>query len=654
MMKSRHTEYEGWEAGLIDLPSRSRLYSLAPIGIGTAQAECLTSYVMRLAAAHCLSLGTLYKQEIYPLIIAEAADLYKQPPYRSLKVTSNIRDARCWNGAERSASNLARALECLTCVPGLHLLTWLPWEAVLSRQFLLRRQRAWCPECLSQWQDKDQAIYEPLLWTLQAVSICPIHDCALMKICPCCRRNLEALSANARAGHCSQCQQWLGRSVEDQRSFAGIRGSIQLHEQRWIAESIGELVARAPGLSNSLSPISIDENVEDLINRLIKGDGPNVADLIGVRKKIVSFWHGGRRIPRLEFILKLCYRLDLSVADFLTAMIGRLNCGTQIEETQLQNLKVPAKRKAVAAWEANVRRVLEASLLEEPPPSPPEIAERLGYASTRPLYDKYGELFRRIVARYRMTIGRQVSIQPPPDKKQPFLLRQLLEQELSKESPCHPRNLARRTGYKCFDTAERQCSELWQALLGKHRERREEEKARRHERERKMITSALSEDPMPTMDEIVRRLGYRSKPNLSKRFPDECSAIRKKRDRRREERLEELEAKLRAVLSEEPPRPLTQVAASLHRDRSELYRRWRELCHAITARHAGYRRERARKKRLALKEQVRQIVLELHQHGLHPSKERIIPLLHNPPNSCFVTLNEILKEIRKELNLPTL
>jgi hypothetical protein len=58
--------------------------------------------------------------------------------------------------------------------------------------------------------------------------------------------------------------------------------------------------------------------------------------------------------------------------------------------------------------------------------------------------------------------------------------------------------------------------------------------------------------------------------------------------------------------------------------------------------------------RLVLEEQVRQIVLELLQRGLHTTKERIIPLLHNPPKICFVTLNRILREIREELNLPTL
>ena len=58
--------YDLWSLALPTLPPRSRLYSLAPMGIGTSQVESLTSYVMRLAEAHAVSPGTLIRQEIFP------------------------------------------------------------------------------------------------------------------------------------------------------------------------------------------------------------------------------------------------------------------------------------------------------------------------------------------------------------------------------------------------------------------------------------------------------------------------------------------------------------------------------------------------------------------------------------------------------------
>jgi hypothetical protein len=200
-----------------------------------------------------------------------------------------------------------------------------------------------------------------------------------------------------------------------------------------------------------------------------------------------------------------------------------------------------------------------------------------------------------------------------------------------------------------LDALKRQLTESAHPFQYKEEERRIQRGC-----ERELMTAALNEYPTPIMKEVVRRLGYRSEQTLRARFPEEYRALREKRARRRDKRLEEMEAKLRAALNEEPPRPLMQVAASIYCDRSELYQHWDELCRTIAARYIEYKKECARKRRQALKEQVFQIVLELHQSGLHPTRERVILLLHNPPMASFVTLNEILREIREELNLTTL
>ena len=58
--------YELWSIAPPNLPARSRLYSLLPMGIGSALVESLTSYMMRLAEAHAVSPGTLVRQEVFP------------------------------------------------------------------------------------------------------------------------------------------------------------------------------------------------------------------------------------------------------------------------------------------------------------------------------------------------------------------------------------------------------------------------------------------------------------------------------------------------------------------------------------------------------------------------------------------------------------
>jgi hypothetical protein len=48
------------------MPPRSRLYSLQPMAIGTQHVESLSSYIMRVAEAHTVSVRTLILKEIFP------------------------------------------------------------------------------------------------------------------------------------------------------------------------------------------------------------------------------------------------------------------------------------------------------------------------------------------------------------------------------------------------------------------------------------------------------------------------------------------------------------------------------------------------------------------------------------------------------------
>jgi hypothetical protein len=58
--------YDVWNLAPCTLSPRSRLYSLQPMAIGTPRVESLTSYIMRLAEAHTVSARTLILREIFP------------------------------------------------------------------------------------------------------------------------------------------------------------------------------------------------------------------------------------------------------------------------------------------------------------------------------------------------------------------------------------------------------------------------------------------------------------------------------------------------------------------------------------------------------------------------------------------------------------
>ncbi|HEY7068447.1 MAG TPA: hypothetical protein VII06_43770 [Chloroflexota bacterium] len=60
--------YPAWDLARPAVPPRSRLFHLAPIGIGTPETESLTSYLTRLAAAHSVRVRELVVHECLPFL----------------------------------------------------------------------------------------------------------------------------------------------------------------------------------------------------------------------------------------------------------------------------------------------------------------------------------------------------------------------------------------------------------------------------------------------------------------------------------------------------------------------------------------------------------------------------------------------------------
>ena len=160
--------------------------------------ESLTGYVVRLAEAHCVSAGLLYWKEIRSL--AGKGNIF------TFRVTNgNGYSTHTINSLGAPAADFVRVLEMLTGRHDLRALTLLTWAQVLPRAALLRRARAWCESCVQAWHQAHRPLYEPLLWTLQAVTVCPYHQRPLRHVCPHCERPLGPLDWRSRSAYCSRC-----------------------------------------------------------------------------------------------------------------------------------------------------------------------------------------------------------------------------------------------------------------------------------------------------------------------------------------------------------------------------------------------------------------------------------------------------------------
>ena len=150
MDEQKESLCELWPEDQIEMKHHSRLYSLVPRGAGSPMIESLTSYISRLAEAHCVHPHVLMRDEILPHIPQAGK------PKDNIK---NVwRNSPIMNGLTSTTTRIVQVLESLTLQDELSILTMLPWKYVLSNRRLIRRNKAWCPSCYEEWRDAGQVI----------------------------------------------------------------------------------------------------------------------------------------------------------------------------------------------------------------------------------------------------------------------------------------------------------------------------------------------------------------------------------------------------------------------------------------------------------------------------------------------------------------
>src|SRR6266567_3592498 len=224
-----------WEMSMPDIPPRSRLYNLTPLGLNSPLVESLTSYICRLAYEHHVEVGTLIQYSIAPILgkryIADD---------NSRSISSFVRYANPINGNGIMASDWVGALKSLTLRDDIALLTLLLGADAFSQRDLLQPVRQWCPLCYDSWRRQGAIIYEPLLWSINGVAVCPAHCQLLERHCPYCSSSLPWLTWRSRSGYCSSCGRWLGSA--DGHGQAG-------EKEMYIAETIGDFLAHRSQLT---------------------------------------------------------------------------------------------------------------------------------------------------------------------------------------------------------------------------------------------------------------------------------------------------------------------------------------------------------------------------------------------------------------------
>jgi transcriptional regulator with XRE-family HTH domain len=385
-----------WDLTLPTHPVHSRLYALEPLGVGTPHIESLTSYLARLAEAHCVSLRTLVKQELLSLLKRD----YLSNPFGNSLDAFWIEAARALNGTGALAKDWVGSLEQLTLRTDLRFLTLLPWAAVLTQQRLLRLTRAWCPDCFMEWQNAGQPIYEPLLWNLNIVSVCLRHQRTLLERCPYpdCHATLPVLASFLHPGYCSKCSRWLGIMTDSSKTS---RTNDQWHWQVWVAEMVGELLSHNKNIEAAPHLGNVSSLVAAAREQVAEGSMEKLEKRLQLSRRTVNAWCAGRQIPQLESLLRLCYCCGVSPYSMFTLPSGTLH---------LHKLKVHVlpdipslngnRRQRIPMDRVYIQQRLEKILTQEeqPPPSMRTVAKCLNH-SPRELREHFPELNRAIANR---------------------------------------------------------------------------------------------------------------------------------------------------------------------------------------------------------------------------------------------------------------
>jgi hypothetical protein len=273
------------------------------MGLGTSRVESLTSYLTRLAQAHTVSLRTLIKREVFPLLAEnpKGCDLEKM---HSLNGMGHVKQVA--------------VLEKLTRRTDLRGLTLLPLQSLISGCEILRSHRAWCPRCFEEWRSNSMPLYECLLWVLQPVMVCPTHRILLQQQCASCQKRSSVLSAYARPGFCQYCRHWLGTDLP---APAIANPEEATPDQLWVATTVAKLLTLDVKQHENTSAHLLS-NLQRALPELAGGNQRLLGRVMKTGIDVLRRWFDGEGLPTLLVALRISQNLTLPLDRLLCEEIS--------------------------------------------------------------------------------------------------------------------------------------------------------------------------------------------------------------------------------------------------------------------------------------------------------------------------------------------
>ena len=373
--------------------NQTTLYNLEPIDLGKGSVESLSSYLIRLAEAHSLTVGKLVGRKV--AVVLNKAYLIKsenEGGNRFYEVAYEI------NGLGSLAKNWAQALVVLTGRKRLEELTLIRFNEWLPDRGLLRSHLAWCPACLEEWKEGNKEVYEPLLWNFKVVTNCMIHQTQLETECPNCLGTIQVLSRKRRIGYCSRCGTWLGR-LELHRE---ITSDEHLKWQLFVIQNVQELLAISSRIIVELSNAHITAATKDMVNSF--GSKRAFSKEMGIPETTVRAWFDGKHRPSLESLLKICYSSDLRLVDLVSGKNEGVNYSSRIMSGDKGQIRATRRH-----FDSQHMLNMLLGYLNDKSLSMREVARRLDF-DQKVLYNHFPDVCKAIAHGHRLWIQKKRQI----------------------------------------------------------------------------------------------------------------------------------------------------------------------------------------------------------------------------------------------------
>lgn len=470
-------------------PARSRLYSPAPMGLGTGLLESLASYLSRLAEAHWA--------RVSDLMAYLTADTPDAPLIKDHRIFNLMRwRGRELNGMQQVAQRWSALVADQTRRSGMDQLTLLPWRHLITPRALIHLTQRWCPRCLEEWVHVGQPVYWPLLWSLRAVTVCPIHRISLECRCPQCEAAIPAVTACGQIGFCPKCCVWLGttgrREARDQSASGRAQGT-DLDIQT--AHRALDLLAASAGMPEEPTLAKLNGLLAHILQARHCRRAA-LAERLHLSPLALYQLLEGRRHLSLPTLLQVLTGLGLEIGDFVQKPISTLVTSNDLNDwisglprftTAIRRSRLNPGHRATPALLAEVQGVLETAVTQERPPGLPTLAHRCGLTTIKVLWLHYPDLCRAIVAKRKSRLNRDV-------------IRHVLRESLmSEDTPPTIKTLAARLEIAPI-TLRRYCPDEVAALRAQRRAVRDPAALRGQ------MEAFLHADPPVSLSEVLRQI----------------------------------------------------------------------------------------------------------------------------------------------------